>query len=94
MKCRTKPIEYDGFQMTQANRAGVDGWPDWAAKARTLPHFEPGAMFGLSGKQMLATEDGAIVIEDDDWVLRAADGAIHIAAAAWFTHNYELVESV
>lgn len=90
---RKKPVVIEAFQMTEAARNDNRDWPEWLNAAWQKRPTEEGSLFvrPLDGSRELAiaTLEGPLMVQWDDWIIRGVKGEIYPCKPDIFAATYE-----
>ncbi len=100
MRVRSKPVEYEAFQMTRERCLSTADWPSWLLSEVDLDGVEPlvqGSKYSWrrqAGKDMwyLPIDAGFLTPALDDWVLRDPNGTLSVLTPAEFA-ELEVIEA-
>lgn len=95
-KYRKKPVVVEAFQMTESRRWDNKDWPNWLNAAWQMRSGELGSFFCDSFEPhtyvYIATLEGAVQVEWDDWIIQGVAGEIYPCKPDIFAKTYEPVE--
>lgn len=95
-KFRKKPVVIEAFQMTRDRRADNSDWPEWMHRAWNEGRDVSGSLqpvvHGTSdGYLEIATLEGFMQIDWDDWIIQGVNGEIYPCKDDIFQKTYEAV---
>ncbi len=89
---RKKPIVFEAFQMTEDARRGLVALPTWLQDAWRLNPGHVGSLFLQDSRLRIRRPDGAITVDQDDYIIQGAEGEIYPCSPVVFEATYEAVE--
>jgi hypothetical protein len=88
---RKKPVEIDAIRVTDALKAAKHSWedlPDWITQA-----YENGAVLFLNDAISIATLEGQMRGDRNDWIVRGVQGELYPVKPDIFEATYEPVSA-
>ena len=89
-----KPEVIDAYQMTQERRGHVCLWPEWLHVAWNNFKVSPIEYPSSNGKDKLVTHTvhGPVTVNWGEWIVREANGDLHVWKDSIFALTFEAVD--
>lgn len=88
MKFRKKPVEVEAVEVSKLIKSEIGDWPFWIKR-----EYQEGKISVLMNGIKIATLEGIMYADKDDWIIKGVAGEIYPCKPDIFNLTYEPITS-